>query len=143
MRPPSDVEGTSNKLKVKVVEIDNKTLKCKHLASGYELQAINRNNEPVQVGQTIMVEYRKEVLGGKYVLFDNLMEEMRVKVLDSQHLLSNDRMYVSVIMENEKTKQRIHSLIQSGSDLFASTSIIVTGDILNIKINNGALFSID
>lgn len=132
----------SNKIKVQVKKILDDVIECRHVTSNFQVKAFTNRNMRIEVGQVVLLEYRKNSGGGGYVVIDELMEEIEVKVIDAQHIISDGMMYTSVIMENPSTHQRLHSLVPSTNKLFSSTSIIVTGDTVKLKINNGNLFSI-
>jgi len=142
MKLPSDIEGSTNKIKVEILEINGDTIRCKHPTSGYEMQALIKSDMKLQVGQVVVLEYRKDLYNGRYIVFDELMEEIDATVLEAQHIISEGKMYTSLILENSTTKQRLHSLVPSNNTLFGNTSIIITGDKVKLRINNGNLFSI-
>ena len=142
MKLASDIEGGTSKLRVKVKEIDGEKIKCNHISSGFEVTAYIKSNTKLEIGQIILIEYRKNLGSGGYVLYDDLMEEINATVLEAQHIISDGMMYTSLILENPTTKQRLHSLVPSNNKLFGNTSIIITGDIVKVRVNNGNLFSI-
>ena len=142
MKLQSDITGHTNKIKVKVLEINGEVLKCKHVTSGIEVKAYIKSNVTVEIGQVILLEFRKSYHTGEYIVFDPLLTEMSATVLEAQHIINNNVMYTSLILENPDTKQRMHSLVPSNSKLFGNTSIIIKGDKLKLKINDGNLFSI-
>ena len=132
----------ANKIKVQIKKINDDTIECRHITSNYNIRAFVQKEHNLEIGQVVQLEYRRTSGGGGYIVVDDLMEEIEANVLEAQHIISNGMMYTSLILENPDTKQRIHSLVPSTNKLFSSTSIIITGDIVRMKINNGNLFSI-
>ena len=111
MKLTSDIPGVTNKIRVEILEIQGDVIKCKHLTSGFDVTAYIKNNIKVEVGQIVLLEYRKNVRNGGYIVFDTLMEELDAIVLEAHHIISEGVMYTSLILENPNTKQRIHSLV--------------------------------
>jgi len=132
----------ANRIKVQIKKINDDTIECRHITSNYNIRAFVQKGHNLEIGQVVQLEYRRTSGGGGYIIVDDLMEEIEANVLEAQHIISNGMMYTSLILENPDTKQRIHSLVPSTNKLFSSTSIIITGDIVRMKINNGNLFSI-
>ena len=134
----------SSRIKVQITDIDelNHEIKCNHIASKLGITAYNPDNLSIEVNQVVMVEYRKTNNGGRYVIVDNLIEEMIANVLEVQHIIDGDKMYVSLIFENPETGERMHSLIQSTMELFKQSVIITSHDKVRLKLNDDSLFSI-
>lgn len=133
----------SSRMKVQIKKIVGETIECKHITSNYQITAYIKKEMQLSVGQVVMVEFKKLQNGGGYIVVDDLIEEVDAKVLDAQHIISDGMMYTSLILENTDNKKRLHSLVPSNNKLFSSTSIIITGDIVKLKINNGVLFNIE
>ena len=144
MKLESDFKDGTNKIRVKVLEINGETIKCKHLTSGFEVQAYIIDSVKLELGQVIILEFRRTEhnYNGGYIVFDTLMEEVEAQVLNAQHIIADGLLYTSLILENTKTKQRLHSLVPSTDKLFSDTCVVITGDIVKVKINNGIPFSI-
>jgi hypothetical protein len=142
MRISSDEARDNSRIKVQIKKISDDILECRHITSNYSIRAFAPKGNRLEVGQVVQLEYRRASGGGGYIVVDELMEEMEANVLEAQHIISNGMMYTSLILENPANKQRIHSLVPSTNKLFSSTNIIITGDKVKMKINNGNLFSI-
>ena len=142
MRITADNSKDTNKIKVQIKKITDDMIECRHITSNYSVKAFAAKDMKLEVGQVVMLEYRRNAGGGGYVIIDGLMEELEANVLEAQHIISNGMMYTSLILENPTNKQRIHSLVPSTNKLFSSTSIIITGDVVKMRVNNGNLFSI-
>lgn len=132
----------TEKIKVVVKKVSDDTIMCKHITSNYDIKAYITRNMHIEVGQVILLEYRVNNGGGGYIVADPLVEEVNAKVLEAQHIISDGNLYTSVILENLETHNRIHSMLSDKNELFASTNILITGDTVKMKINNGKLFSI-
>ena len=135
-------DNTNNKIKVQIKKINDDSIECRHITSNYAVKAFITRGMKFEIGQVVQLEYRTNSGGSGYVVVDDLMEEIEANVLEAQHIISNGMMYTSLILENPDNKQRIHSLVPSTNNLFSNTSIIITGDKVKLKINNGNLFSI-
>lgn len=135
-------DTASNRIKVQIKKIVGDNIECKHISSNMTLRAVIKNSMQLEVGQVVMVEWKKGPGGGAYVVVDEMISEIEAHVLEAQHIISDGMMYTSLILENPATKQRLHSLVPSTNKLFSNTSIIITGDVVKVKINNGNLFSI-
>lgn len=135
-------DNTNNKIKVQIKKINDDSIECRHITSNYVVKAFITKGMKFEIGQVVQLEYRTNSGGSGYVVVDDLMEEIEANVLEAQHIISNGMMYTSLILENPDNKQRIHSLVPSTNNLFSNTSIIITGDKVKLKINNGNLFSI-
>lgn len=142
MRMSSELEKSTSKIKVQIKKINDDTVECRHLTSNFQVKAFINKDMKLDVGQVVLLEFRKLGNMSGYIIADELMEEIEANVLEAQHIISNGMMYTSLILENPNNKQRIHSLVPSTNKLFSSTSIIITGDKVKLKINNGNLFSI-
>lgn len=127
------------KIKAQIIAFRNGVMECKHIASSYKFEAINPKNIDIEIGQVVLLEY----VGNNYIVDDGLIEIVNSRVLNAQHIIDNNKMYTSLILENPKTKQRMHSLIPSTNSIFYTTCVILTGDLIRIKINNGNLFSVE
>lgn len=143
MRPNENlVEENQGRLKVQIVAIQGDIAKCKHILSSFSVKAFIKRGMNIEVGQVVILEYRRNQSGGGYIIVDELMEEIEVNVLDSQHIISDGNMYTSLIFENPVTHKRMHSLVPSSTKLFSSTNIIIKGDTIKLRINNGNVFNI-
>ena len=143
MRPNENlVEENQGRLKVQIVAIQGDIAKCKHILSSFSVKAFIKRGMNIEVGQVVILEYRRNQSGGGYIIVDGLMEEIEVNVLDSQHIISDGNMYTSLIFENPVTHKRMHSLVPSSTKLFSSTNIIIKGDTIKLRINNGNVFNI-
>lgn len=142
MRLSNDVNKETNKIKVQIKKICDDTIDCRHITSNFQVRAFITKDMKLEIGQVVLLEYKRSSAGGGYIVIDELMEEIEAKVLEAQHIISDGMMFTSLILENPKTKTRLHSLVPSTNKLFGSTNIIITGDIVKLKINNGNLFSI-
>lgn len=142
MKIARGVEKKVTSIKVRILKITDNYVECRHEASGVSIRVIGIDKEDVELGQIIEVEYKNTATGGGYILKDLLMENIQAKVLKAQHIIADNTMYTSLILENAKTQKRMHSLVPNTNKLFSDTSIIITGDTVTLKINNGMLFSI-
>lgn len=129
-------------IRVRVLAIKEDLIECEHVASKFKIKSLYKKEMSLEVGQIVLVEYiAKENCSG-YIVVDDLTEEVTAKVLEAHHIISNGIMYTSLILENTENHKRIHSLIPSMDRLFCSSNIIITGDEVVVKINNGQVFSI-
>jgi hypothetical protein len=143
---------SEQKIKVKVVSIgDDGHLECSHVTSRLKYGAICPKHMAVDIGQIVVIEFKssgfKKIKGtpveSSYVVVDTLMDEVTATVLKAQHLVSDGRIYTSIILENIETKKRLHSLIDNTNKLFNdSTSTLIEGDNVKLFINNGEIFKI-
>ena len=133
---------SSSTIRVKVNEIKNGILECTHVVSNIKIKAFYKEEMDIEVGQIVMVEYTSNNKKAGYVVTDDLADNIEAKVLEAQHILANGVLYTSLIIENTENKQRMHSLIPSYNSLFSKTNIIISGDVVNIKVNNGEIFNI-
>lgn len=132
----------NKRITVQIKKIDNDMITCKHVTSGYQVVASIDKFKCLEIGQIVIVEYQHKNGSGGYVVVDNLVVEMDAVVLEAQHLIYNGMMYNSLIIESLDTHKRMHSLVPSYTKIFNDTSIIIRGDKIKIKINNGNIFSI-
>jgi hypothetical protein len=142
MKLTSSKSEETSKIKVQIKEIYDETIVCKHVMSGYRIVAFKKYDWKLEVGQIVLLEYKRSNSGGGYVVVDDLMTEIDANVLEAHHIIADGMLYTSLIMENPETHQRMHSLVPSSNNLFGDTSIIITGDKIKMKINNGNIFSI-
>lgn len=133
----------SSKIRVKIENISGNKVECSHINSGFKVKATIKEGMDLCVGQIVVLEYTSNQRTSGYIVVDDLIEELDVEVLEAHHIISDGVMYTSIIIENPITKSRMHSLIPSYEKLFSSTNVIIKGDKLKIKINNGNIFSID
>ena len=133
---------SNSTIRVKVNEIKNGILECTHVVSNIKIKAFYKDEMDIEVGQIVMVEYTSNNKKAGYVVTDDLADNIEAKVLEAQHILANGVLYTSLIIENTENKQRMHSLIPSYNSLFSKTNIIISGDVVNIKVNNGEIFNI-
>lgn len=144
MRLTSNEVNNSSRIKVQIKKFVGDKVECKHITSSYKIEAFFKQEMDLSEGQVVLVEFRQSrtARGGAYVVIDDLMEEVDAKVLEAQHMIADGLMYTSIIAENPETKKRMHSLVSSSNKLFAETSVIMKGDNVRIRVNNGVLFSI-
>lgn len=142
MRFNNDTPEQGNKIKVVIKAIKGDIIVCKHLTSGMEVNAYIKQGVHVDIGQEVILEYKKKLYNGGYIIYDTLMEEIEAIVLDAQKIINDGVLYTSLVIENTSNKKRLHSLVDSNDKLFGDTSVIVTGDMVKVKINNGRIFSI-
>lgn len=142
MRIAANNGAGSSVIKVQIRKVLDETIECKHITSNFQIKAFYRNDMHLSEGQVVLVEFRKTANGGGYIVIDDLMEEIDAKVLEAQHLIADGLMYTSIIAEILDTRKRMHSLVSSSNKLFSETSIIIKGDTVKLRINNGALFNI-
>ena len=132
----------TSKILAQVKDIRADYIECKHLTSGVKIRAFITKNMQFELGQVVLLEFRTSSSGSGYIVVDELMEELVADVLEAQHIISNGMMYTSLILENPLNRQRLHSLIPNTNSLFSSANVIIKGDKVNIKLNNGNLFGI-
>lgn len=137
------MEPQERRIRVQITAIQGDIAKCKHIMSAFTVKAYIRKDMKLEEGQVVILEYRRNQNGGGYIIADELIDEIEVNVLDAQHIISDGVMYISLIFENPITHKRMHSLVPSSNKLFGSTNIIIKGDKIKLKINNGNVFSID
>lgn len=142
MRIAANNGAGSSVIKVQIRKVLDETIECKHITSNFQIKAFYRNDMHLSEGQVVLVEFRKTANGGGYIVIDDLMEEIDAKVLEAQHLIADGLMYTSIIAESLDTRKRMHSLVSSSNKLFSETSIIIRGDTVKLRINNGSLFNI-
>ena len=134
---------SENLIKVKITNIKGNMLECAQLMSNFKVSAKCPEDMDLEVGQTVMIKMvnNREYKG--YIVEDSLTEEVEAEVLDVQHIISDGVMYISLIVMNPVTKKRMHSLVPSTDRLFCkSTNVIIKGDIVTLKINNGVILNI-
>lgn len=131
------------RIKVQITAIQGDIAQCKHVMSAFTVKAYIRKGMELEIGQIVILEYRRNQNGGGYIIADELIDELEVNVLEAQHIISDGNMYTSLIFENPVTHKRMHSLVPSSNKLFGSTNIIIKGDKIKLKINNGNVFSIN
>ena len=132
-----------NRIKAQVRKIKGDIIECKHITSNYPVKAFITKDMKFEIGQIVLLEFRRNAGGGGYIVIDDLMEVIKAEVLEAQHIINNGMMYTSLILRNPETNQRMHSLVPNTDKLFGSTSIVITGDVVTLRINNGILFSIE
>jgi len=143
-RQNEPVSRQSTKLKVRVFKINGDMVECKHEASNRSIKAYaGRLANELSIGQVIEVTYSLDNDGGGYTVSNSLVEEIEAIILDAQHIIANGIMFTSIIVENPKTHKRLHSLVSSSERMFNNTSILIKGDIVNLRLNNGILFNIE
>lgn len=133
----------TNKIKIQIMKISDDTVEGKHISSNVVVKALITKKMDLEIGQVVLLEFKRNENGGQYIVRDALMEEIDADVLDAQHIISDGVMYTSIIIQNPSTRKRMHSLVPSSNKLFCSTSVIITGDKVKVRINNGSLFSIN
>lgn len=143
MRLLNNASKDTSKIRGQIKKINEDTIECVHTTSNYKVMAYIKSDMKLEIGQVVLLEYRKGPGGGGYIVADSLMEEITATVLEAQHIISNNMMFTSLIMENPETHKRMHSLVPSNNNLFSDTSVIITGDKVKLRINNGNLFSIN
>lgn len=133
----------STKIKVRVLRVAGDIVECKHEASNRTVRAfIGEHIRELSPGQIIEVEYSSNNAASGYVVYDDLIEIVEAEVLEAHHIIANGIMYTSIILENSKTHKRLHSLVQSTERMFQDTSILIKGDIVKLRLNNGVLFNV-
>ena len=132
-----------NRIKAQVRRIKSDYIECKHLTSNYTVKAFITKEMKFEIGQVVLLEFRRNAGGGGYIVIDDLMEVIKAEVLEAQHIINNGMMYTSLILRNPDTNQRMHSLVPNTDKLFSNTSIVITGDVVTLRINNGSLFSLE
>lgn len=134
-----------NRIKVQINEIKDDIIVCSHITSGYKVKAFIKKDMQLEKNQVVLLEFRRSPSGGGggYIVVDELMETIDANVLEAQHIISNNMMYTSLILENTKTGKRMHSVVTSSNELFRYTNVIMTGDRVKLRINNGNIVSID
>lgn len=142
MRLSNKNKGTSSIIKVRINAIKGDTIDCSHITSNFKLKAFYKSEMELEVGQIVLLEYSTKGSVAGYIVVDDLTENIEAVALEVQHIISDGKMYTSMIFENPENKRRIHSLIHNESPLFRYTNTIVRGDRVKIKINNGDVFNI-
>lgn len=138
-------KGKSNStsiIKVRIVAIKGDTIECAHISSNFKLKAFYKEEMNLEPGQIVLLEYSSYKGVAGYIVVDDLSEVIEANALEVQHIISDGKMYTSLILENPDTKRRIHSLIHNESPLFRYSNTIVRGDKVKIKMNNGEVFNI-
>ena len=135
--------GKTSKIMVQIENIQGTKLDCKHITSGFKIKATMKEGMHVEVGQIVVIEFTGNNRNSGYIVVDDLIDELDVTVLEAHHIISDGVMYTSIIFENPITRARMHSLIPSYENLFSATNVIIRGDHVKVKINNGKIFSID
>ncbi len=134
---------SGTRMKVRIVNIKDGYYICTHVGSNFKIRVKRKNDMDLEIGQIVLVEYNKKYSNGGYIVVDDLSEECDAEVLEAHHIIDNDLMYTSLIIRNPKTNRRMHSLISNNNSLFSSsTSTILSGDKIRLKINNGDIFKI-
>lgn len=136
-------QAETTRITVRVKEIRDDSIVCNHVSSGYRVKAFINKDTKLVVGQVVLLEYKRGAAGSGYVVVDELMEEVEADVLEAQHIINNGMMYTSLILENPITHRRMHSLVPSNNQLFCSTNVVIAGDHVKLKMNNGNIFSIE
>lgn len=132
------------KIKVQINDIKDDMIYCSHVVSGYKIKAFIKKDMHLEKNQVVLLEFRRGPSGGGgYIVVDELMETVEAEVLGAQHMIANNMMYTSIILQNLQTGKRMHSLVPSNNALFRYTNVIMTGDRVRIKLNNGNIVSID
>ena len=134
--------GKSSTIKVQIENISGNKIECIHISSGLKVKAIKREEMNLNVGQVVILEFRGNTKNSGYIVVDDLIEEMDAIVLEAQHIISDGILYTSTILENTITKRRMYSLIPSYEKLFNITNVIIKGDKVKIRVNNGQIFDI-
>ena len=142
MRITASNADNGSRIKAVIKKLYGDTVECEHLTSHYKIKAFYKHDMDIVEGQVVLLEFRETHSGSGYIVIDDLMEELDATVLEAQHLIADGMMYTSIIMESVEKKKRMHSLVPSNNKLIAETSIIMKGDMVRIRINNGVLFGI-
>lgn len=130
-------------IRVRVNSITGNTIEGTHVMSNFKIKATFKSGMNIEKYQVVLVEYiATDKKNAGYIVIDDLSEEIEANVLEAQHIISDGVMYTSLICEHTVTRARIHSLVPNFSKLFLSTNIIVRGDKVLIKLNNGEIFNI-
>jgi len=133
-----------NSIKVRVDSISGDIVECSQIASNLHVRAKNIGHKfMLDIGQIILLKYVKTPVYTGYVVHDDLSYEVNAEVLEAYHIISNEKMYTSLILYNPETKKRLHSLVDNNNRLFNDDTItIIKGDIVKLKINNGDILRI-
>lgn len=145
--------STSNtkNIKVKVVaKNQDGTLDCSHITSNYKYKVMCKDMQSIEIGQIVMIAQKGTAINimknnerAQYYVVDTMVEKVSATVLNSQHIMSEKVMYTSIILENDVTNKRMHSIIDNTSKLFSEcTSTLIAGDKVELTINNGVIFKI-
>lgn len=130
---------------VKITSIDKKerTVEC-ICTNGLKIKiSYPRGGADLHVGQYIGVVYRTKGYVEGYTLVDTLMETVDMRVIDVQRMVHKDVMYVSIVFEDRHNQsRRMFSCVRSGSSNFPNASVLVIGDYVKVRVNNGKLFDI-
>lgn len=144
-------KSNNKNIKVKVVaKNQDGTIDCSHITSNYKYKALCKDINSVEIGQIVMISQKGTAMNimksnekAQYSVVDTMVEKVRATVLSSQHIMSEKVMYTSVIFRNIETNKRMHSIIDNTSKLFSEcTSTLITGDNVELTINNGVIFKI-
>lgn len=138
----SSDNATNNRIKVQILYFENDMAVCKHVMSTYNTKAYLRKGMKLDIGQIVLIEYRRNSSGGGYIIVDELIEIVKAKVLYVQHIFNEKEIMVSMILEDTVTGERIHSVVSSKDELFYNSNTVIAGDIVQIRKNNGKVFSI-
>ena len=130
--------------KVRIIDMDRnkKLMTCQHKTGFIVKMSYNPAGTDYAIGQMIEVAYKSNQMVTGYVITDNLIQIVDARVLEAQHIIENEKLYTSVIFEDTRTKKRMHSLVPYSSTIFPQTVILISGDIVKLKLNNGELFEI-
>jgi hypothetical protein len=139
----NEASREASRIKAQIKKINPDTIECRHLTSNILVKAYIKSDMHFEIGQVVLLEFRNNGTYSGYIVVDDLMEEIEADVLEAQHIVSDGMMYTSLILENPKTKQRMHSLIPSNNQLFCNASVVITGDKVKLRINNGNLFNLE
>jgi len=133
----------NQKIKVQILSIDNDMAICKHVMSSYSAKAYIRKGMKLEIGQIVILEYRRSSIGGGYIIADELVDKIDARVLYVQHIFEDNVVMVSMILEDLSTHNRIHSIVSSANKMFCDANTVVVGDIVTVKKNNGSVFGIE
>lgn len=155
MRLTTSIAEGNMRIKVQIKDIDTATgeYSCNHLSSNRKIVAINPSKFDVEVGQVVMADFQRNNTGGYYIISDPLLEVIEAEIKQAQHIIAPDarqdkmvncgeRMYVSLVIEEPKTQQRMLSIIKNTDRLFNQASLIVTGDRVKITMNDDNVYGL-
>lgn len=135
-------ETVNSRIRIRVTTIDGNQITGKHETNKIPISAIcTKPDLEIHVGQLIEVEYVANQHMNGYVVRSSLMNLVAAQVIYVQHIFSNEMLYISLIVKT-KTGAREHALIPSTMRAFTQASLLIPGDNIMIKVNNGDLFEI-
>lgn len=135
------VNNNAEQVKVRIVKISAETIDCRHLSSDLEIKAFYKSGMDLSIGQIVLLRFKRSEAGSAYIVDDPLINYIYGDVLEAHHFIQEDMLFTSVIIQVQN-KKRMHSLAASNTKIFGETSILVKGDKVKIKQNDGMIFGI-